>query len=130
MRGDAQSLRLSQFHYGGAQSSRRSTIFMKGVGAQSLRLSANVIMECTEHETVGKFHERGAQSPRLSAIFIMGVHRASDVPQVHEGGTEPETLGNFHYGGAQSLRRPANLHEGSAQSLRLSANFIMGARRA
>ena len=104
--------------------------FMKGVGAQSLRLSANVIMECTEHETVGKFHEKSAQSLRLSATFIMGVHRASDAPQVHEGGTEPETLSKFHYGGAQSLRRPATLREGSAQSLRRSANFIMGARRA
>ena len=127
-------------------------------GAQSLRLSANVTIPCTEPETLGSFHARGAQSLRLSAIFIVRGRRASDSPQFLGGGhrapdgqqisswmftepetfrhlhereyRQPETVGTFHHGRAQSPRRSAVCMRGSANSLRLFSNFITGLHRA
>ena len=44
--------------------------------AQSLRLSVNVITGCTEPEDLGTFHHGRAQSVRLSANLIMEAHKA------------------------------------------------------
>ena len=51
--------------------------------AQSLRLSAMVsLWGCAVPETLRNSHERGAQSLRLSAQFIMEVRKTEDVLQL------------------------------------------------